>query len=110
MNNQENIVQRFTNMFFNKSLNVQKKHYNLNITGRVQSVWFRPYSKRKANEFGVKGYIQHTLEGLYVEIEGSEEALNAFIEWCKEGPPLARVESIEIEEGEIKGFKKFVIG
>lgn len=110
MNSQENMVQRFASMFFNKSLSETKKHYKLKISGRVQSVWYRPYSKRKANEFGIKGFIQHTLEGLYAEIEGTDEGLSSFLEWCKEGPPLARVDSIDVEEGEIKGFRKFVIG
>ncbi len=106
---QRNIANKFSNLFSFSSSDEKKQHFKIHISGRVQSVWFRPKSKKKARELGITGFIQHTLDGLYLEIEGTENALSEFIEWCKIGPSLAKVEKLVAEKGELKGFRKFVV-
>ncbi len=87
-----------------------KKHFKLKITGRVQGVWFRASTERKAKELGICGFVQNESDGsVYAEAEGTETQLKNLITWCKSGPPLAKVQSIEIEEAEICGFEIFEV-
>jgi len=87
-----------------------KKHLNLKVSGRVQGVWYRASTERKANELGICGFVQNESNGnVYIECEGTEEQLNLLIAWCKKGPPLANVSNIKIENGELVGFDSFSI-
>jgi acylphosphatase len=40
--------------------------------------------------------------------EGTPESLQELVQWCHHGPPLARVEKVEVKSGELKGFNDFV--
>jgi len=87
-----------------------RQHLAIRIHGRVQAVFFRASAQKKAEALGVFGFVRN--EGnktLYIEAEGAEEALEKFVRWCKEGPQLAKVDNVTIEEGEIKNFTNFSI-
>jgi acylphosphatase len=86
------------------------KHYQLVITGKVQGVWYRGSAQQKARELGLKGYVRNLPDGsVYAEAEGDEEALAAFVAWCWQGPPLAKVEQVALEEGALKHFTGFEV-
>ena len=71
------------------------------IEGKVQGVWFRDSTRRKAMEIGnIYGWVKNRPDGkVEVTAEGSEEKIDQFIQWCYQGPPHAHVTSIEkIEE------------
>ena len=86
------------------------KHLNLKITGKVQGVWYRGSTNRKARELGLSGFVQNETDGsVYAEVEGPPEKVQALVEWCRRGPELARVEKVETEEGEWKGFRGFEV-
>jgi len=88
-----------------------QKHFNLNIRGKVQGVWYRYYTRETAQKLGLKGFVRNEKDGsVHAEAEGEEEALTALVEWCKTGPKLARVESVDVKEAEIQGFSDFEIG
>ena len=81
------------------------------ISGRVQGVLFRDYTKNAAKEFGVFGFVRNLLDG-QVEIvcEGEKESTEKFLEWCKQGSPLSKVENVEVSFEEHKGeFKDFEV-
>jgi len=67
------------------------------IYGNVQGVGFRFFSRKWAKNFKIKGYAKNLSNGA-VEIlsQGEEEKLQNFILQLKKGPPLAKVEKIEI--------------
>lgn len=84
------------------------KHFNLKISGRVQGVWYRASASRKARELGLFGFVKNQPDGsVYAEAEGPEDRLQTFVNWCWEGPELAKVDQVEITEGEMKGFSAF---
>lgn len=86
------------------------KHYQIRITGKVQGVWYRGSTKRKAEELGLKGFVRNQPDGsVYAEVEGEEANLKSLIKWCKEGPPLAKVETVLVEEASLKNFQNFWI-
>ncbi len=85
-----------------------KKHLNITVQGHVQGVWFRASTEEKAQELGLKGFVINQPNGqVYIEVEGKEEALEQFLYWCHKGPMLARVDHVEVEDGEVQGFRDF---
>ena len=69
---------------------------HLLIKGKVQGVFYRASAKELAVTLHLSGWVKNTPDG-HVEAvaSGSETALLQFIEWCKKGPPHARVENVE---------------
>ena len=87
-----------------------KRHLNVWISGKVQGVWYRVSTMDKAQALGVKGFVRNESDGkVYAELEGTPEALEAMVAWCKQGSPLAKVEEVYTEEGEIENFTRFHI-
>ncbi len=87
------------------------KHLNIKIYGRVQGVSFRYYGREKARDMGLKGFVRNEPDGTaYFEVEGEEENLKKFLEWCHKGPDTARVEKVEFMfSTEIKKFGEFKV-
>lgn len=86
------------------------RHLNIRVFGQVQGVFFRDSTRRKAEELGIKGFARNESDGsVYVEAEGPEEALEKLVNWCWEGPEMAEIDKVEIEEGDIRGFDSFQV-
>jgi acylphosphatase len=80
------------------------------VSGRVQGVFFRTETKYKADGNRVKGWVSNLPDGrLEAVFEGEEEAVRALVEFCKRGPPGARVTNVDLTwedfTGEFDGFK-----
>lgn len=80
------------------------------ISGKVQGVYFRSYTKRKAKRHSVKGWVRNLSDGrVETVLEGKEEDVKRVIEFCRKGPPQAEVKDIKIlwkeHEGEFLAFK-----
>jgi len=86
------------------------KHLNIKIYGRVQGVFFRDSAKERANKSGIYGFVRNEPDGtVYIEAEGEEENLKKFLDWCHQGPLMALVEKVELEAGDNKNFRDFII-
>ncbi len=86
------------------------KRLYLKIYGKVQGVYFRSFTQDKAHQLGLSGWVKNMPDGTVETVaEGEEENLNEYMQWCKKGPPAARVEEIrekwEEPTGEFKGFR-----
>jgi acylphosphatase len=87
-----------------------QKHVSIKVSGRVQGVFFRASTKKKADEVDIKGYVRNEPDGsVYIEAAGEEANLKTFIDWCHQGPPNARVTGCEIKEAAIHNFNNFKI-
>jgi acylphosphatase len=85
-------------------------HYNITIKGKVQGVSFRKFTKRKADDLNIYGFVKNNSNGnVYIELEGEEDVVQKFLDWCHIGSPLSKVTSVEIERGKIKNFENFQI-
>jgi acylphosphatase len=85
-----------------------KQAFAVTLSGRVQNVGFRFATVEKAQELGVKGFVKNKPDGtVYIEAEGEAEELNRFLEWCKEGPPAAKVKGVDKQEIPIQEFTSF---
>jgi acylphosphatase len=83
-------------------------HRNIRVTGRVQGVGFRYNAREAASHYGIVGFIRNQPNGdVYIEAEGPRSAVDTFIDWCREGPPRARVVSVDVTEGEVRGHSEF---
>lgn len=84
------------------------KQIRLRITGRVQGVFYRKSAQRRARELGLNGYVQNEPDGsVTAVVQGSAAAVAAFMRWCQDGPPGAKVAGVarQTEEGEaLEGF------
>lgn len=86
------------------------KRAHVRVYGKVQGVWFRANTKKKAEELGVNGWVRNMPDGSVEAVfEGDEQAVEKLIEWCHSGPEMARVEKVEVEYEEPKGEKGFTI-
>ncbi len=84
---------------------------NIFISGLVQGVFFRSETKKKAEEFGIFGWVRNLTDGR-VEIlaEGKREKIERLIDWSGKGPDSSRVDNLEIIWQEYRGeFTNFEI-
>jgi acylphosphatase len=81
------------------------------ISGRVQGVSFRYFTRRQAIGNGVTGWVRNLPDGrVEAVLEGESQAVAATLAWCHHGPEISRVDLVEIEEREYTGsFKDFSI-
>jgi acylphosphatase len=86
-----------------------KKRIAIRVHGKVQGVFFRASTQEKAEELGLTGFVQNEKDGtVYLEAEGSPDALNKLEQWVHKGPDKARVEKVEVEEKkDLLRFKEF---
>lgn len=87
------------------------KALHLIIHGRVQGVWFRASTQEVAGKMKIKGWVRNTPDGaVEAHIQGNDAAVDEMFVWCRQGPPGARVDSIDSEEVEpAEEFKAFSI-
>ena len=82
----------------------------MQIRGVVQGVWYRKSCREKALELELAGIVKNMPDGsVYCKVEGEIDPLMAFIEWCKQGPPMAKVEKVTVINGPLKNYKSFEI-
>jgi len=78
------------------------------IVGRVQGVGFRAYTVDEATERGIAGWVRNMPDGRVEAVfEGERAAVEAMVAWCREGPPAARVTSVEVKWEEPLGERHF---
>jgi len=66
------------------------------VSGRVQGVWFRAFTKKAATALGVAGYVENLPDGrVHLHAQGSADQLNNLLEQLKQGPRGSRVDDIE---------------
>ncbi len=81
-------------------MNAIDQRLEARIYGRVQGVGFRVYVQDKARSLGLSGYASNRYSPRrHVEVvaEGPRPALQSLLHFLQQGPPLARVESVDAE-------------
>jgi len=80
------------------------------VSGMVQGVFFRYETRRLAIRSGVSGWVRNLLDGRVEAVfEGEKENVERLVEFCRRGPPGARVTRVEVlwedYKGEFEGFR-----
>lgn len=89
----------------------QKARAHIFVSGRVQGVFFRQNTRKKAQELGITGWVKNLPDGrVEALMEGEKDKVENLIEWLRKGPIIARVDGVEIFLEEYKGeFNDFII-
>jgi acylphosphatase len=78
------------------------------VAGRVQGVFFRDSTRRRAVELGVAGWVRNRADGtVEAAFEGEPDAVEALVRFAHEGPRGAEVERVEIFEEDPEGATGF---
>ena len=88
-----------------------KARAHVHISGRVQGVFFRYETQALAEELGVKGWVRNTSGGRVEAVfEGEREKVEQMLDFCRRGPPGARVTDVEVKwESYLEEFSSFSI-
>jgi len=83
----------------------------LRISGRVQGVCFRHYTREAALSQGIKGWVRNCPDGsVEAVLQGDESAVGDVIRWCHDGPSAARVDKVEVTvPSEVENYADFSI-
>ena len=74
------------------------KRIVIDVFGRVQGVFFRYSTKKKAKKLGLEGYAENRSDGsVHIEAQGPEDKLEKLLDFAKKGPRLARVDELDYE-------------
>lgn len=89
----------------------EKVRAHMKISGRVQGVCYRMETKFAADRIGVFGWVRNMRDGrVEALLEGSQEQVEELIEWCRTGPPAARVHDVEINWDQFRNeFRSFEV-
>ncbi|HEX4086802.1 MAG TPA: carbamoyltransferase HypF [Chthoniobacteraceae bacterium] len=80
------------------------------VRGAVQGVGFRPFVYRNATEMNLNGWVSNSAQGVFIDVEGTHDTLEAFVQRLEaEKPPRAVIQSIECSYLEASGYERFEI-
>lgn len=87
------------------------KAFRIHLSGKVQGVGFRWFTRKAAQELGLTGRVRNLPDGrVEAEVAGEPERLEAFRERLRQGPPGSRVtELVEQEISPVPDWDGFVI-
>jgi acylphosphatase len=76
----------------------------IDVYGRVQGVFFRASTRKRARKWGLTGYVKNMPDGtVHIEAEGPKDKLEKLLAFARKGPRLARVDKVEKSYSEPKG-------
>lgn len=85
------------------------KTFHLKISGKVQGVFFRATAKKKAQSHNLTGWVANTGDHVEAIITGTENEIQSFILWAKEGPERAHVADVKVSEVPMERFDGFSV-
>jgi acylphosphatase len=84
------------------------RRVHLVVDGRVQGVWFRETTRQQAERLGVAGWVRNLPDGRVEAVyEGAAGPVNRLLSWTHEGPDLAMVTHVVVEEQTPQGERGF---
>lgn len=83
----------------------------IRISGKVQGVGFRYFTKKQAKMLNLGGWARNTLDGgVLACVQGSKHAINTFVDYMWVGPPMSDVKSVTtVEMSIIEEFSDFEV-
>ena len=88
----------------------EEKCVRVRLEGRVQGVWFRAWTAEEATRLGLRGWVRNRADGsVEAQFAGAASLVDAMVEACRRGPPLARVQGLiaaAVEDDGMSGFRQ----
>lgn len=80
-------------------MNEQRRAAKLRVTGRVQGVYFRAWTREQAERLGLGGWVRNEYDGSVAAlIAGPQPAVEEMLRLMHEGPLDARVDKVTVED------------
>lgn len=80
------------------------------IQGRVQGVFFRAETRRRALSLGLTGWVRNRADGAVEAVfEGPRERVESMLGWCERGPAGAEVDSVSADWEPARGERGFAV-
>jgi acylphosphatase len=80
------------------------------VSGDVQGVGFRWYTREEALRRRVSGWVRNLPDGRVEAVfEGEPDAVDSMVAWCRQGPRWARVDGVEATGEVPEGTEGFQI-
>ena len=77
---------------------LEKSSVHLNISGRVQGVYYRAAMLQEAQRLGLTGWVMNRADGSVEAVaEGWQAKIEELIAWCRQGPQGARVADVAVQ-------------
>jgi acylphosphatase len=84
------------------------RRVHVEVSGRVQGVFYRATCAERARELGLSGWVRNgSSGGVEAEFEGDEQRVETIVAWCRIGPAMARVDSVQVREEPLTGERAF---
>lgn len=75
------------------------KTVKVEISGRVQGVWFRAWTCEQAESLGLNGWVRNRRDGsVEALVSGPDNDVDALLDLLWQGPPAAEVSSVQCED------------
>ena len=80
------------------------------VSGRVQGVFFRAWTKEQADSLAVAGWVCNRSDGsVEAHLEGAEGAVGDLIDRLHRGPPAAKVDRVNISDAQEESASGFEV-
>ena len=80
------------------------------VSGRVQGVFFRDETRRRARSLGVAGWVANRRAGtVEAAFEGPREPVESMVRWCGHGPSGAQVDDVQTTWEDPRGDQGFAV-
>jgi acylphosphatase len=80
---------------------MQPRIVHVVIRGRVQGVGFRAWTRHQAQLRGIEGWVRNRRDGaVEALLSGREDAVEAMLDACREGPRTGHVEDVAVSPGD----------
>jgi acylphosphatase len=91
--------------------NMEQKCVHVIVTGRVQGVFFRAYTKEEADKLGLVGWVRNRPDGsVEALVAGESDAVDRMIAWFPNGSPMSSVTKVTVtEEESTEALRDFAI-
>jgi len=71
------------------------------VHGRVQGVGSRAFVEDEALRLDLEGWVRNRRDGtVEAAFSAADETMAAMLEACRRGPPAARIEAVDVAEGD----------
>ena len=80
------------------------------ISGRVQGVFFRACTRKEATDLDVAGWIRNCRDGrVEAHFQGAPASVEAMVRWCHKGSPQAHVIDVVTQVCDAEALSEFSI-
>jgi acylphosphatase len=78
------------------------------VSGRVQAVGFRAFTRRNAVMLGVRGYVENLDDGrVHAVLEGDDYQVEKLLEIIRQGPRVSQVRDVRVKPASKTGYGGF---